>query len=187
MSDDRYRYSFDGVAEQYERARPLYAEAAVDWVVERLGLGVGARVLDLAAGTGKLTRQLVARGLDVVAVEPGDEMRGVLERVVPEAEALAGTAEQIPLPEGSVDGITVGQAFHWFETREAELQMRRVLRPGGGFGLLWNSWDGRDPLLGAIDRLLEPHRPPKAGLPDWREDHDETLFGPLIERTFGQE
>lgn len=182
MSDPRYRCSFETVAEQYERARPLYADAAVEWIGERLGLAAGSRVLDLAAGTGKLTRQLVARGLAVVAVEPGDEMRGVLERVVPEVEALFGTAEAIPLPDGAVDAVTVGQAFHWFEPEQAFSELRRVLRPGGGFALLWNEWDEDDPLLGPVDRLLAEIRPHAAQGEGWRD----ACPVPLEERRFRQ-
>jgi len=158
-----YRYSFESVAEQYERARPEYADEAVDWAVEQLDLRPGARVLDLAAGTGKLTRQLVSRGLDVVAVEPGEEMRGVLARVLPGVEATAGTAEEIPLPDRSVDGVTVGQAFHWFDRERALAEVERVLRPGGGLALLGNRWDEDDPLLGPIDVLLRGVRPPAVG------------------------
>src|SRR5579875_2800020 len=116
MADDRYRLSFERVASDYERARPAYVEEAVDWALERLGARSGTRVLDLGAGTGKLARQLVSRGLDVVAVEPGDEMRAVLAAELPWVEALAGSAEAIPLEDGSVDAVLVGQAFHWFET-----------------------------------------------------------------------
>lgn len=158
MSDPRYARSFDSVAEVYERSRPEYADAGVDWLVERLGLAAGSRVLDLAAGTGKLTRQLVRRGLDVVAVEPGDEMRKVLERVLPEVETLAGTAEAIPLPDVSVDVVTVGRAFRWFDPEAALAEMERVLRPGGAIALLWNWWDEEDPLLSRVDALLREIR-----------------------------
>jgi ubiquinone/menaquinone biosynthesis C-methylase UbiE len=182
VSDDRYRFSFETVAEQYERARPLYADEAVAWAAERLGIGPGRRVLDLAAGTGKLTRQLLALGADVVAVEPGDEMRGVLRRVLPEVEALAGRAEEIPLPDASVDAITVGQAFHWFDTGPALAEMRRVLRPGGGAALFWNQWDTHDPLLGAVEALLRPLRPPAVDRPGWRAE----LGVAAEQRTFRQ-
>jgi len=134
------------VAEAYERSRPGYAPTALAWLAERIGIGPGRRVLDLAAGTGKLTRQLLTLGADVVAVEPGDEMRGVLVRVVSEAETLAGSAEAIPLPDAAVDAVTVGQAFHWFRTEEALGEIHRVLRPGGALALLWNEWDHQDPL-----------------------------------------
>ncbi len=179
MSDARYARSFDGVAEQYERARPEYADEAVDWTVDRLGLAPGSRVLDLAAGTGKLTRQLMRRGLDVVAVEPGDEMRRVLQRMLPEVEALAGTAEAIPLPEASVDAVTVGQAFHWFERDAALAEMARVLRPGGGIALLWNRWDEEDPLLSRVDALLREIRPPVVRRDDFELEHQRRTFRQL--------
>jgi ubiquinone/menaquinone biosynthesis C-methylase UbiE len=179
VSDPRYRCSFETVAEQYERARPEYADEAVDWLVERLGLRPGDRVLDLGAGTGKLTRQLVRRGLAVVAVEPGDEMRGVLQRVVPEAEALAGTAEAIPLPDASVCAVTAGQAFHWFEREPALAEIARVLHPGGGFSFLWNAWDPEDPLLGPIETLLRVHRPPLVHEESLVDTWKPGVFGPL--------
>jgi ubiquinone/menaquinone biosynthesis C-methylase UbiE len=182
MADDRFRLSFERVAADYERARPAYVEEAVDWALGRLGLAPGGRVLDLAAGTGKLTRQLLARGLDVVAVEPGDEMRAVLEHELPGVEALAGRAEAIPLGDASVDGIAVGQAFHWFETESALAEMHRVLRPGGGFALLWNQLNQDDPLLGAVDDLLRPRDPARRSR--WREHYDSRRFGPLEERAF---
>lgn len=156
-AESDYAFSFGSVAETYERARPLYADEAIDWIAEQLPLG---RVLDLAAGTGKLTRQLAARGVDVVAVEPDPDMRAVFGRVLPEVELHAGRAEDIPLPDASVDAVTVGQAFHWFDAERALVEMRRVLRPGGGIALLWNRWDAEDPLLGAVDRLLDEVRPP---------------------------
>jgi ubiquinone/menaquinone biosynthesis C-methylase UbiE len=182
MPDDRFGLSFDRVASDYERARPPYVEDAVDWALERLGLRLGSRVLDLGAGTGKLTRQLLARGLDVVAVEPGDEMRAVLGRELPGLETMAGRAEKIPLDDASIDGITVGQAFHWFETERALAEMHRVLRPGGGFALLWNHFNQDDPLLGAVDELLSPRDPARRSR--WRERYDAQRFGPLEERAF---
>ena len=128
---------------------PGYPDEAVAWVAERLGIGPGRDVLDLAAGTGKLTRQLVPLGARIVAVEPIDAMRAELERAVPAVEALAGTAEAIPLPDGSVDAVTCAQAFHWFRADEAVREIRRVLRPGGGLALLWNGRDLDDPKHGA--------------------------------------
>lgn len=185
MPDAGVRLSFEKVAADYERARPPYAEEAVDWALDRIGLGAGSRVLDLAAGTGKLARQLAARGLDVVAVEPGDEMRAVLRQELPDLAALAGCAEGIPLPAASVDGIAVGQAFHWFETEAALAEMHRVLRPGGGFALLWNHFNQDDPLLGAVDDLLRPGDPARGSR--WRDHYDEERFGPLEERAFYEE
>jgi len=180
VSDAVYRCSFDAVAETYESGRPPYAEDAVAWIAERLPF---ERVLDLAAGTGKLTRQLLEVGADVVAVEPGAGMRAVLARELPEVETLEGTAESIPLPDASVDAVTVGQAFHWFRTEKALREMHRVLRPGGGFALLWNVWGGGDPLLQSVDELvrsLTDGAPPSG----WRSDSPAGLFGELEERAF---
>ena len=186
MSDERYRCSFDGVADVYERSRPGYAAEAVTWISQRLPLG---RVLDLGAGTGKLTRQLVPYALEIVAVEPGDEMRRVLTEMVPGVEALFGTAEEIPLPAESVDAVTVAQAFHWFEIDAALAEIHRVLRPMGGLAIVWNAWDDDDPLLSAIDDVLRPLRPPVADRDErpqilaspWFTSHDEREF-PNVER-----
>ena len=125
---DRRARSFDGVADAYRRARPTYPSAAVAWVLE---IAPGRRVVDLAAGTGKLTQVLVSEGADVVAVEPLDRMRAALEQTVPGVRALAGTAEQIPLPDASADAVFVAQAFHWFDGPRALEEIARVLVPGG--------------------------------------------------------
>jgi SAM-dependent methyltransferase len=140
--------SFGAAVDSYERARPGYPDDAVEWLVP-----AGAqRVLDLGAGTGKLTRSLVARGLDVVAVEPIDEMRASLAASLPEVEAVAGTAEEIPLPDDSVDAITVAQAWHWVDPERATAEAARVLRPGGTLGLIWNR---RDERVDWVKRLSE--------------------------------
>lgn len=143
------RLSFGRAVDAYERARPQYAADAVAWIAERLPLG---RVLDLGAGTGKLTRQLLGVADSVVAVEPDDDMRAMLERVLPHVESLRGSAEAIPLPDASVDAVTVAQAFHWFELDTALAEMRRVLRPSGGIALLGNEYDWPE-LNGIVDRL----------------------------------
>src|SRR5881394_3900967 len=111
---DRAR-SFESVAAEYERHRPEYPEEALRWAAEQLGLAPGARVLDVGAGTGKLTRGLIALGFEVVAVEPGAPMLAQLRVAVPEAEALEGPAEAIPLPNANVEAAFAGQAFHWFD------------------------------------------------------------------------
>ncbi len=139
-ADDRPARSFDGVADAYLRARPSYPAAAVEWVLER---APGRRVVDLAAGTGKLTQVLVAAGADVTAVEPLPNMRAHLERAVPGVPALDGTAEAIPVAGGSADAVLVAQAFHWFEADRALREIARVLVPGGVLGLLWNLRDER--------------------------------------------
>jgi SAM-dependent methyltransferase len=180
---DRYRLSFDSVAEVYERSRPQYAREGLAWIAERRPLH---RVLDLGAGTGKLTRQLVALGADVVAVEPGAEMRAIFRRVLPEIEVLEGSAEAIPLPDASVDTVAVGQAFHWFRLDEALREMHRVLRPGSGYALLWNEWDGQDPLMHELNRVVDGLRPNRHADDRARETLEaSTLFGGFEERTFG--
>lgn len=131
--------SFDRAADEYERGRPSYPAEAVAWLVDVFALGPGRSVLDLAAGTGKLTRLLVPSGARVVAVEPLDEMRAYVERVAPGARALPGSAEVIPLGDETVDAVTVAQAFHWFDVDRALREIHRVLRPGGGVAVLWNT------------------------------------------------
>jgi SAM-dependent methyltransferase len=131
--------SFGAVADAYERGRPPYPPEAIDWLLP----AGAARVLDLGAGTGKLTRQVSDRGLDVTAVEPSEGMREQLRRVVPGVRALAGSAERIPLPGRSVDAVLVAQAWHWVDPVVAVPEVARVLRPGGLLGLLWNIRDER--------------------------------------------
>src|SRR4051794_3171613 len=145
-------------AGEYERGRPGYPEAAIELLARELPLGAGRRLLDLAAGTGKLTRMLVATGAEVLAVEPVAEMRAQLERVVPQVRALEGTAEAIPLADGALDAVTVAQAFHWFDAERALPEIRRVLAPGGALALVWNWWD-RDsaPWVPELLELLEPY------------------------------
>jgi ubiquinone/menaquinone biosynthesis C-methylase UbiE len=121
---------FDRGADAYERARPSYPDEAVALIVDSLGIGPGRRVLDLAAGTGKLTRLLAPTGADVVAVEPVPGMRARLEVAVPGVEVLDGVAEALPLADGSVDAVVCAQAWHWFDAAAALAEVRRVLRPG---------------------------------------------------------
>jgi SAM-dependent methyltransferase len=146
--------SFETVAADYERHRPEYPEEALRWAGHQLGLEEGARVLDVGAGTGKLTRGLVALGYEVVAVEPGGPMLEQLRQAVPEAEALEGPAEAIGLPDASVNGAFAAQAYHWFDRERAVPELHRVVRPGGGLALLWNWWDDRDPLQHELAELI---------------------------------
>jgi SAM-dependent methyltransferase len=177
--------SFEDVAAIYERARPGYPPEALAWITEAFDLREGRTVLDLGAGTGKLTRQLLETGAQVVAVEPGDAMRAELERAVPRAEALRGSAEEIPLPDDSVEAITVGQAFHWFRHDEALPEMHRVLKPGGGVALLWNTRDPDSPLVQEVGQVLEDVLKDRAPTPDSSlQLVDSPLFGPVEERAF---
>jgi SAM-dependent methyltransferase len=132
------RFSFETVdAADYEELRPGYAPEAVAWVAERGGLVPGSRVVDLAAGTGLLSRRFVALGADVVGVEPASNMRAVLAKRVPEVRVVDGTAESIPLDDASVDAVVVANAFHHFARAAAFAEIRRVLRPGGTLALFW--------------------------------------------------
>jgi SAM-dependent methyltransferase len=143
--------SFGAQAAAYAEHRPDYPAAAIDWVLDGVDT---TKVLDLAAGTGKLTESLLARGYDVAAVEPDGEMRAELHRRFPSAHALDGTAENIPLPDASVDAVLVGQAFHWFDVPRALAEIARVLRPGGTLGMFWNYEDDRVEWVVEYQRLV---------------------------------
>jgi len=141
--------SFGGLADLYERRRPMYPDAALEAV-----LPVGARrVVDVGAGTGKLTAGLVARGLDVVAVEPDQRMRVVLDAAVPRADVRAGTAEHLPLEAGEVDAVLFGQAWHWADPERAAQEALRVLRRGGVLAMLWNLHNDRVGWVAELNRL----------------------------------
>ncbi|WP_208115460.1 class I SAM-dependent methyltransferase [Labedaea rhizosphaerae] len=142
--------SFGEVAREYAEHRPDYPPYGIAWALAGCAHAV-RDVLDLAAGTGALTRGLVATGHRITAVEPDDQMRAELSRRVPEVPALAGTAEEIPLPDNSTDAVMVGQAFHWFDPERALTEIARVLRPGGALGLLWN---GEDDSVGWVRELV---------------------------------
>jgi SAM-dependent methyltransferase len=175
---------FARCAAGYDRGRPEYPAEAVAWLAERLGLGPGRRVLDLAAGTGKLTRPVLATGAEVTAVEPVAEMRA---RIGPGADVLDGTAEAIPLADGAADAVTVAQAFHWFDGEAALGQIHRVLRPGGALALVWNRRPLDDEVHAEIERLIAPHRgsTPARASGAWPNAFEHTtFFGPLEERTF---
>jgi SAM-dependent methyltransferase len=144
VTDERLKpaaLGFEANAEAYERARPSYPAEAVALIVGRGRIGPGRRVLDLAAGTGKLTRLLVPTGADVVAVEPVKGMRAQLVRLRGRVDVRDGTAEDLPLDADSVDAVTVAQAFHWFEPMAALAEIRRVLRHAGHLFLVWNTRD----------------------------------------------
>ena len=178
---------FAAGADAYERGRPEYSPEAVARLASELGIRPGTRVLDLAAGTGKLTRQLASTGAELVAVEPIAEMRAKLESSLPHVLALDGTAEGIPLPNHSVDAVVVGQAFHWFDSVRAVSEIRRVLRPGGGVGLIWQVRDASRPWTARLDEIIDraDDGHPRFRTGAWREGFDRTaLFEPLQEATF---
>lgn len=148
---------FEAGAAAYELARPGYPDAAIEVLVDALPVSTATTVCDLAAGTGKLTRRLVALGADVVAVEPVPAMRSHLAHAVPTATILDGTAEEIPLGDASVDAVTVAQAFHWFNAPVALAEIARVLRPGGALAILWNERDEGTAWVAEMSRLIRWH------------------------------
>ena len=146
----RHARSFGSVAERYDRGRPGYPAPAVRWMVG----SDTATVLELGAGTGKLTAELVAQGYDVHATEPDPEMLAVLHRRLPDVPTSEAGAEEIPLPDRSVDVVVVGQAFHWFDHDLALPEIARVLRPGGVLAAAWNNRDARIPFVRKLWTLL---------------------------------
>jgi SAM-dependent methyltransferase len=181
---------FARAPEDYERGRPTYPPEALALLARVLGLGPGRTLLDLAAGTGKLTRALAPTGARLVAVEPVAAMRAKLAESLPEARVLAGTAEGLPLADGSVDAVAVAQAFHWFDGDQALAEIHRVLRPGGRLGLVWNLRDEAVPWVAALTAIIEPHRGATPGYRagSWRPAFERTaLFTPLEQAQFGLE
>jgi SAM-dependent methyltransferase len=180
--------AFGRTAREYELGRPDWPVELLDQVVAELGLGQEAEVLDLGAGTGKLTRALVPRFAHVIAVEPDAAMRSVLEEVVPGAEALAGRGESIPLADASVDAVFSAEAFHWFATDESVAEIARVLRPRGALVIFWNIpvefADLGDEAEAVIDEAFERGGVP--GLPrvlsgEWRQPIEGGPFEELRE------
>ena len=151
--------SFGGVATHYERFRPGPPVAAVEWVLP----GHVHRVVDLGAGTGGLTRGLVGRADEVVAVEPDDRMREVLAQGVPEARALAGRGESIPLGDGSADAVFASSSWHWMELVPTLLEVGRVLVPGGVLGVMWSGPDRAAPFIQQAQALLAGDGPSPLG------------------------
>jgi len=186
--------AFGRAAREYELGRPEWPAELLDRVVAELELGPAAVVLDLGAGTGKLTRALVPRFARVIAVEPDGAMRAVLEEVVPAAESRVGDAEAIPLGEGEVDAVFSAEAFHWFATRGALREIVRVLRPRGSLVVFWNIGleypDVGEEAEAVIDEAFERGGAP--GLPrvlsgKWREPIAASGFDPLREAELERE
>jgi SAM-dependent methyltransferase len=176
------RLSFGRVAETYHRLRPAYSQPLLDRAQQVFELPPTASVLDLAAGTGRLTYELARRFDHVVAVEPDDDMRALIA----EREVLAGSAEAIPLGDRSVDAVFVGEAFHWFDARAAIAELARVLRPRGGAALIsvhW--WETEPPLPDVATELLSgPYlRYRDQRNPPWDHAFADSPFEPLrVER-----
>ncbi|MFE9693517.1 class I SAM-dependent methyltransferase [Micromonospora sp. NPDC005806] len=151
MTDPTQALSFGVAAAEYDRFRPRYPAEALRWALD--GVAAPAQVIDLGAGTGILTRGVLALGHQVVPVEPDPGMRGQLAVATPGTTALAGSAEAVPLPAGSADAVLVGQAYHWFDKEPAHAEIARVLRPGGTFAPIWNVRDERVAWVAELSRI----------------------------------
>jgi SAM-dependent methyltransferase len=160
---------FDTSGERYDRGRPDYPDAAIARLLD--ALGNPRRVVDVGAGTGKLTRPLLARGLEVIAVEPAAAMRELLTAT----EVHDATADALPRAGASVDAVVAGQAFHWFATPEALAEFARVLTPAGRLGLVWNRRDLKQPLQRELGALMAPYRgaAPEHASDAWRAVFDQ--------------
>jgi ubiquinone/menaquinone biosynthesis C-methylase UbiE len=178
---------YANVGSTYEKGRPEYPGDAIAFLLQRLGVAGGGTIVDLAAGTGKSTRALLAAGLKPIAVEPVAHMRDTLAAQNLGIEILDGTAESIPLPDSSVDAVVVAQAFHWFDGPAALREIGRVLKPMGGLGLLWNRQDRSIDWTDAIWREVDAARDdtPSAWSYKWRDAFVAGCgFTPLTTTTF---
>lgn len=187
--------SFASVASSYDRGRPHYPPAAIEWLLGR----EPRRVVDLAAGTGKLTRGLLDAGHQVVAVEPLVELAAYLRSSCPGTPTVLGRAEALPLADGSVAAVTVGHAFHWFEADAALAEIARVLTPGGVLGVLWNIRDTSVAWVATLSAILHsdasahadaiPRHPDFAGcatasFPNRQPIDEETLVEMVCSRSY---
>jgi SAM-dependent methyltransferase len=181
---------FGASAELYERVRPGYSGEAVDCLARSLRLSDGGLLVELGAGTGKLTRSLLSAGATIIAVEPVQAMRTMFATVLPRVAVVGATAEALPFRAAGTDAVAVGQAFHWFYADAALTEIHRVLRPGGRLGLIWNAREESVPWVGALSQLIAAYvgDGPNYRSDAWRDAFaGSTLFGPLERATFRTE
>lgn len=185
MTNELAAIGFAAASSSYERGRPDYPAAVVEALSAHLGISAGSRLLDVAAGTGKLTRCFIGRA-EVVAAEPAAEMRAEFARIQPGVPIVEAKAEALPFADADFDAISVGTAFHWFDGAAALREFHRVLRPGGGLGLVWLQRDETVPWVDELVRLVDTYRPPEArryAETPWQAafetDEGRRLFSPL--------
>ncbi len=190
----RHASSFGAAAAAYAEHRPVYAEAAVEWVLEPVGGRRPLRVADIGAGTGKLTAMLVRLGAEVTAVEPDPDMLAELRRAMPAVRSVPGSAEELPLPDASVDAVLAGQAMHWFDLDRALPEIARVLTPGGVLAGLWNVDDDRADWVAELATISKSKASPTLlrwragaihGRPPQLAEVAAGLFHPAEEGEFG--
>ena len=178
---------FQAESEAYERGRPEYPTDAVDHLIRELKITSQSVVVDLGAGTGKLTKMLTQRGVNVIAIEPVEGMRKKLKQVLPDIEMIDGTAEKIPLQSESVDAVVVAQAFHWFDGDKAIPEIHRILKPNGKLGLIWNARDETTPWVAQLSEILDEYEngAPRYKSGNWKKAFDQMkLFKPFQENHF---
>ncbi|NJN92435.1 MAG: class I SAM-dependent methyltransferase, partial [Leptolyngbyaceae cyanobacterium SL_5_14] len=181
------RQGFQIGADAYERGRPGYPAAAIEFLGQTFNIAPATTVVDLAAGTGKFTRQLKGLGCQIIAIEPVEGMRQKFQVLLPDVPIRNGTAESIPLDISSADVITVAQAFHWFQGEAALAEIHRVLKPGGHLGILWNVRDESADWVAQISEIITPYEGdvPRYRTGQWRTAFERTdLFTPLKTQTF---
>ena len=177
---------FRAGAATYVEGRPDYPPEIENWLIHDLGVNKGKTALDLAAGTGKFSPRLLATGATVLAVDPVQAMLDQLIRQYPQIDARIGSAQHIPLGDASLDAVICAQSFHWFSTSEALEEIRRVLKPGGALGLVWNVRDDSVPWVAALTPIMKPF---EAGAPrfhsqKWRGVFPAAKFSELREKRF---
>jgi SAM-dependent methyltransferase len=170
----------------YARGRPEYPVALDQWLRDALQLDEERTVVDLGAGTGKFTRRLLATGANIIAVDPVSEMLAQLTRILPAVAARSGTAENIPVNDGAVDAVVCAQSFHWFASKTALAEIRRVLKPGGHLGLIWNVRNESVDWCAAMTAIMAPYEgdAPRYRSGAWRKVFPAEGFGPLQEERF---
>jgi ubiquinone/menaquinone biosynthesis C-methylase UbiE len=190
MTNEIAQRGFAAATSVYERGRPDYPDAVVEAFTDHLALERGSLLLDLASGSGKLARRFLGRA-EVIAVEQAGEMCAEFARLQPGVPVVRGIAEALPLTGASLDAAVIGTAFHWFDGPASLRELHRVLRPGGGLGLVWLQRDETVPWVDALVRLVDTYRPADArryAETPWQavfeSDEGRALFTPLESASF---
>jgi ubiquinone/menaquinone biosynthesis C-methylase UbiE len=181
---------FDQSAQAYSKGRPDYPTEALDFMQSNLGLTNASKILEVGAGTGKMTNLLAQRGFKIQAVEPVAGMRAQFKKELPEIPIMQGTAEALPCASESYDAIVVAQAFHWFKGPKALQEFARVLKPGGPLILIWNARDESYAWIRQMRELMDPHegQAPRYHSGEWRKAFaTPQSFSPLHEKSFRHE